>query len=208
MTIERRALLAGAIGSTLAVGAAAPARAADNDWTQDFTSSRRGWIDVLGTWSLRGGKLTTRVPAGDRRMHSVRFRRADENFILRVRVRHTGPGTTSFILRGNPTRLRGAGEWSPSYRLGFDQSGMGQLWRIDRAGRATAMDFAHEAGPGYVRGGWNDIDVVAAGTYLAINVGGSWSVAVDDTLTVGSWGIATSGPGSRLEIDSVQFSDR
>ncbi|HNQ07175.1 MAG TPA: hypothetical protein PKH97_08325 [Tetrasphaera sp.] len=206
--MNRRQLLTAATVTAATTGLTiAPAHATPGaGFTDDFTTHRRNWIDVGGSWIRQHGTLQTRSSGTDRSLHTVRTRSTYAGLWLVARVRHTGPGSMSLITNGAAGHRNAAGEWGPSYRFGYTAAGQVFIARINPNFTRTFL-LPPEPDDAVDPRGWNEIKVVSVDSYQSLQVnGGSFHVTTDPEVPVGYVGLAGLGAGSLTSVDRIQVS--
>lgn len=206
-TVTAAGLTAAADASAAGANAIGAGRPTPGDgFTDDFTSQRRNWVDVGGSWIRQPGTLQTRSSSTDRSLHTVRTRSTYAGLWLEARVRHTGMGSTSLITSGAAGHRNAAGEWGPSYRFGYTAAGQVFIVRINPNFTRTFL-LAPVADDAVDPRGWNEVKVVSINGYQSLQINsGTFHVTVDPVVPVGYVGIAGQGPGSLTSVDRIQVS--
>ncbi|MFZ1578725.1 MAG: family 16 glycoside hydrolase [Nostocoides sp.] len=205
--VNRRQLLLGGVASVAASGVVASdavAARAGETFIDTFAANQGHWVDTVGAWGVRAGRLVSASSATDATLHSVRTRERYGRFTLAARVRHVGRGSTSFIAFGNPAHRSGTGEWGPSYRLGYTRTGMVYVVKIGADHHRTLL-LGPVADAAVDPGGWNEVKIVAVVGYQSIQInGGTFHVTTDSQLSRGYIGMTGQGRRSLTMVDQVR----
>jgi hypothetical protein len=144
-------------------------------FSSQFNGSATNWTSYWGSWSIYAN-VYYQVYGDDNYYVSSAYTGANyADFDFQTRVYTTSPDYPYIIVRGTPTPLDSWKDWNSGYYFGFDTNGYYQVGKMVNGTWYDLQPWTYT--PYWVRGGWNDLRVVAIGSSLYYLINGNlvWS---------------------------------
>ena len=173
-------------------------------FNSQFNGNHYGWTPVNGAWALApSGSYWTGGLANA--VTSIKHTGMHGNMTYQIKVRKasvcsTNCGDIGLMIRGNPLALGPWKDWKPEYWFAYANSGHFHVLYWNASGSYTVLrnwTFSNKI----VRGGWNRLKVVAAGSLLGFYINDTlvWSGINPNSQDRSGWDRLF--PGSRYGPD-------
>lgn len=175
------------------------------NFNSSFNGSSSGWAAAYGSWSIYNSAYFKSTGSAGKFV-SAKHTGNYGDLTYTVRMKRTGSETgyaQNLVIRGVPTKMNTAKEWSPSIMFEYSNYGTFSIWKISSTGVESAIK-TWTASSAIKKNDWNILKVVVGATTIKYYINGTLVYSGTNTLTrVGQVGFMMYKPSTGTTGDAI-----